>query len=324
MEEFKLEIANRSMRITILSGVKEGFAELYHQLLSGCSDSSSDSESSQSSSQGEYDYIFSVSFEDGTDENKDLPHKNTKKGTRSKNKRLTQADINTRNRLYAKTNKRRAAEFRSLAFLNFRTGDVMLVTLTFDEKKINCKDFDVCRDEFRKFIKRLRGKFRNLVYLGVCSKQDNGNFHYHLLMNLPDDVRNKEIQTVWRLGGTNCSSLYHFDELSNAINYCIKNMMEIAWTDLKGEKAFVHGNGMQKPKVFRSWDKHEKDQAYEYLSRAIHSVLDRPYVNQNSYTTKDKFTDDEITITRMISHISINELFEEPKVAERIKKAPRK
>lgn len=324
MEHFKLEITNRNMRVTIFSGVKEDFAESYHRLLSGNSDSDSDDKHSSSSSPCDYEYIFAVCPEDGKSEKQTMPPEETIKKPRSKQKILSDFIAKYHNYNYAKRNKSRAEVFRNLAYLNFRMDAVKLVTLTFDEKIVNCKDFSVCKEEFKKFIKRLRGKFRNLVYLGVYGKQKNGNLHYHLFMNLPDDVRNKEIETVWGLGRTNISSIYSFSEFSTKIHYCIDNMMKIAWEDLQGEKAYVHGNGMQRPKVFRSWKEDEADQAYDYLSRAVYSPLDKPLQSGNSYTKGDDFTGDEVTITHMISSISIAGLFAEPKVAERIKKAPRK
>lgn len=324
MEEFKLEITNRSMRVTIFSGVKEGFADDYYALLSGNRDSDSNDEQSSSSSLCDYEYIFAVCSEDGNAEKQTTPPAETTKKPRSKQKILSDFIAKYHNYNYAKRNKSRAEVFRNLAYLNFRMDAVKLVTLTFDEKIVNCKDFSVCKEEFKKFIKRLRGKFRNLVYLGVYGKQKNGNLHYHLFMNLPDDVRNKEIETVWGLGRTKISGIYNYTEFATKIHYCIDNMMKISWTDLKGEKAYVHGNGMQKPKVFRSWKEDEEDQAYEYLSRTIYSPLDKPALSGDSYTKKDEYTGDEVTITHMISHISIDGLFDEPKVAERIKKAPRK
>lgn len=324
MNEFKLEITNRNMRVTIFSGVKEGFADDYYALLSGNRDSYSDDESSTSTSHCDFGYIFAVSPEDGTAEKPTMPPESTIKKPRSKEEPIPESVAKYHNYNYAKRNKSRAEVFRNLAYLNFRMDAVKLVTLTFDEKIVNCKDFTVCKEEFKKFIKRLRRKFKNLVYLGVYGKQKNGNLHYHLFMNLPDDIRNKEIQTVWGLGITNISSIYSYTEFGDKIHYCIDNMLKIAWEDLQGEKAYVHGNGMQKPKVFRSWKEDEKEQAYSYLSRAINSPLDRPLPSGNSYTKDDEFTGDKITITHLQSSISIEGLFDAPKVAERIKKAPRK
>lgn len=323
MTEFKLEITNRNMRVTIFSGVKEGFADEHYALLSGNRDSNSNDKHSSSSSSCDYEYIFAVCSEDGNAEKQTTPHKESIKKPRSKQKIVSDFIAKYRNYNYVKRNKSRAEVFRNLAYLNFRMDAVKLVTLTFDEKKVNCKDFTVCKEEFKKFIKRLRGKFRNLVYLGVYGKQKNGNLHYHLFMNLPDDVRNKEIETVWGLGRTDISSIYNYSEFSTKIHYCIDNMMEIAWDDLQGQKAYVHGNGMQRPKIYRSWKEDEADQAYDYLSRAVYSPLDKPLPSGNSYTKEDIFSGDEITITHMISSISIEGLFDEPKVAERIKKAPR-
>lgn len=324
MEHFKLGITNRSVRVTIFSGVQDDFAEIYRNILSGYCDSYSDDEQSNSASPCPYEYIFEGCSASGNDEKQAMQPEETKKKTHTKQAELSETIARYHNFNYAKRNKSRAEEFRNLAYLNFGIDNVKLVTLTFDEKKINCKDLTVCKEEFKKFIKRLRGKFRNLVYLGVYGKQKNGNFHYHLFMNLPDDVRNKEIETVWGLGRTNISSIYSYTEFDNKLHYCIDNMMKITWTDLQGEKAYVHGNGMHKPKVFRSWNKNEKAQAYEYLSRAINSPLDKPTFSGDSYTIKDEVTGDEITIKHMISHISIEGLFDKPKVAERIKKVPQK
>lgn len=311
-DHFKLEITNRSVRITIFSNVEDTFAEDYRTMLTGTSTTKvvdldfSDMPPS----------LINV-FANATRE--PSPEKAPKSPTTKKRKSSTEASDEFKGKYheynYRKRLKKRTEKFRTLSYINFRVPNVQFVTLTFDPSTIDyATDLDACHHAFQKFIKRIRRRYSDFIYVATFSRQKNSNWHYHMLCNFDVNVKNKVIQDLWQNGMTHSTPLLSYGEMTSKISYCIDNMNKVAWTDLQGEKAYLFGRGLQSVIVFRSWKTDERDAAYHYLYEIINST-DKPLDISSALL---EHTDDEDTaprITYKISHKQFPELFQNVKTA---------
>lgn len=234
---------------------------------------------------------------------------------------------------YKKRIKKRAAIFRSYAFINFVPKTTQFVTLTFDNRIVADADkLDVAHEHFRKFIKRVQSKFSDLKYAGTFSRQKNGNWHYHMFFNFDESVSGKEINDMWKYGVAHCTLITSGDDLNTKISYCIDNMYKVSYSDLKGEKGYVHANGMQNSIVLRSWDKKESAKAYELMNEILLSGTDKPTPRNSVMLEKGKpffsrlgsvdgtpveYKDEDKQINYLYSTKGFPELFQEPVVAKR-------
>ncbi|MFT9486053.1 hypothetical protein TEPIDINF_002211 [Tepidibacillus infernus] len=79
-----------------------------------------------------------------------------------------------------------------------------------------------CNREFKKFIQRMKNRYENFKYVAVMSRQDNGNWHYHMVCNLGYIAFN-ELKQIWGLGGVFIGKIRNKTQLSRATSYASKN-----------------------------------------------------------------------------------------------------
>lgn len=320
-EQFKLDITNRGVRITIFHNVSENFAAEYRALLSGNADNTShdtttteldwDNMTPAMKSVFLYDFIGPMPAPTVPT---DIPQKKKVKPELpmdSDNPHIAKYAVYN----YKKRLKQRTEQFRTDAYMNFRVPNVQFVTLTFDPNTFEkADDLDSCHKAFKKFIQRVHYTLKDFVYVATFSRQKNNNWHYHMLCNLDINVKNKFIQDKWSYGLTHSTPLTTHSEFSSRISYCIDNMYAVAWEDLRGEKGCLKSKGLLKRVVLRSWKENETDTAYEYLSKILEST-DKP-LDVSSKEVTDDLTNDTVRITRKFSHKTFPELFENVKVAK--------
>lgn len=363
-EHFKLVVTPRGTHIITFTGVDENFAQVYGDTLAYAkmlaSDDSKDDDKNikndiptptlTSPEPFTMEYAFAPFIGPPTlDEytrqkdqaEKDIEnHKKLLQKKERQKQRLLEPQENpdTFEGRYARYNyrkriKERAASFRSYAFINFAKMSTQFVTLTFDNRIVaNADNLDVAHEHFRKFIKRLQSKFSDLRYASTFSRQKNGNWHYHVLFNFDESVTNKKINDIWKYGIAHATLITSGDDLYTKISYCIDNMYEVSYSDLKGEKGYLHSNGLQSSIALRSWNEKESEKAYALLHEILQSSLDKPTPRNSVMLEKGKsffsrlgsvdgepieYKDDDKQINYLYSTKGFPELFEKPVVAKR-------
>lgn len=308
-EHFKLEITNRSVKITTWHDVNDDFADEYAEILGI---GRSNSETVEIDLDSMTDTMRTVFENAGRRE----PTEEELKASKAKSSSGDDSKYKVYN--YNKRNKMRAEKFRTDAYMNFRVPNVQFVTLTFDPKQFaNADDLEACHDAFRKFIKRLRYKIDDFIHITAFSKQKNGNWHYHMLCNLGIDVTNKLINDAWGLGLTQSMPITSYTEFDSKVSYCIDNMYEVAWDSLQGRDGYLHSAGLLKPVVLRSWKDSETDSAYKYLSEIIGGAgIDKPTDVSSKLLPVDNSANKQGRVSYKISHKVFHELFKDVKVAK--------
>lgn len=234
---------------------------------------------------------------------------------------------------YRKRIKERSAKFRAYAFINFAKMSTHFATLTFNPATFSgADDLDTAHEAFRKFVKRVQGKYTDFKYAGTFSRQKNGNWHYHMLFNFDATVTTKDIEDMWQYGFVSSTFITSGDELNTKISYCIDNMFKVSYSDLKGEKGYLHSKNLQTQLVLRSWNKKEADKAYELLNKLLQKGIDKPSPKHSVMLEKGKsffsrfssptgepveVKDDDKQINYLYSSKGFPELFDKPIVAKR-------
>lgn len=344
-EHFKLVVTPKGTQIVTFTGVDEDFAQkygdtlAYAKMLAG--DDGNNNEPVLDVKNPEpltIEYVFSQTSSEPIPQDVLDRWAKQKSKKKPKQKKYTDPDPNDIGGRYTLYNykkriKERAANFRSYAFINFNKKNTQFVTLTFDSRIVADADkLDVAHSCFRKFIKRVQSKFTDLRYAGTFSRQKNGNWHYHMLFNFDESVSGKEINDMWKYGVAHCTLITSGNDLNTKISYCIDNMFKVSYSDLKGEKGYVHANGMQNSIVLRSWDKKESAKAYELMNEILLSGTDKPTPRNSVMLEKGKpffsrlssvdgtpveYKDEDKQINYLYSTKGFPELFQEPVVAKR-------
>ena len=339
-EYFKLVVTPKGTHIITFTGVDEDFAQKYGDTLAYAKMLANDKQSSDVSDPKPLtmEYVFAHTSSEPIPQ--ELVGKLTKKKPQKKvtNKTSSEPDSETVGGRYTLYNykkriKERAATFRSYAFINFVPKTTQFVTLTFDNRIVADADkLDVAHEHFRKFIKRVQSRFSDLKYAGTFSRQKNGNWHYHMFFNFDESVSGKEINNMWKYGVAHCTLITSGDDFYSKISYCIDNMYKVSYSDLKGEKGYLHANGMQNSIVLRSWDKKEADKAYELMNEILLSGTDKPTPRNSVMLEKGEsffsrlgsvdgtpveYKDEDKQINYLYSTKGFPELFQEPVVAKR-------
>lgn len=361
-EHFKLILSNKRTMIETFTGVDADFDKKYFQNLHKNDVDEEENESASSPSiddpaffEGMSDAMKAVFgyynmgphydrnnppigvIQKREEHRKETEEKAKKKRNR-KNIEVTENSVVGKYKLYNyyKTIKRRSKEFRALAYINFRVLNTKFVTLTFDPRIFeNATDLKTCNKSFAKFVKRVRYYYNDFIYLAVYSKQDNGNWHYHMLCNFDMNVKNKTIQDIWRYGMVESTSITSNSEFETKISYCTDNMRQCAMSDLQGKKGYLPAKELQREVEISSWT--DSDTAYELLSQIIESsnkplpidsriikAANRTADNMSDSEQNALFVDDDSNedtrINRLISYHTFDEYFTEPPVASRKKK----
>lgn len=177
------------------------------------------------------------------------------------------ANFNYYNRM-----KKRRQLIKELCWNNFDLPHVIMLTLTFDQKNSKEKDYTHIRTvhkEFKKFIQRVNSHYQDFKYIATFSRQQNGNWHYHVMCNFPHSITNNEISVLWKNGITYITYIDKRELYNGAIQYLIDNMNE-ASDSLKGQHGFMYSKSLEKDIELVSW---KEEQINEFLE-AFEKVKD--------------------------------------------------
>lgn len=144
---------------------------------------------------------------------------------------------------------------RRLALMNF-TGSDKFITLTYAE---NMKDLEKADDDFKKFVKRLkyRYKIKDFKYLAVRERQKRGAIHFHLLcdwdIELLDEGHTRSLERfigedVWKHGFVDIKAIGHVD---NVGAYLIKYMTKDISVELYNKKLYLCSRGLKRPVEYK-------------------------------------------------------------------------
>lgn len=140
--------------------------------------------------------------------------------------------------------KRARDKIRRLACANFDTGS-KFVTLTFAD---NVTDVKLANQHFKKFIQRMRYKYKGFKYIAVIEFQQRGAVHYHLMMDLPY-VDKAALQEIWGHGFVKINKINHVDNVgAYLVKYLAKDLED---TRLCGLKAYLTSKNLTQPTVMR-------------------------------------------------------------------------
>ena len=340
-EHFKLVISPKYTKVITFTGVDANFADEYAELLSyGRMGKDDDGNLKDDEFDERFKKIFQVSEDDkdSASEVSSSPPMKPKNKTKKKPK-YDEPDPQTYEGRYTLYNyrkriKERSAKFRAYAFINFTKGSTHFATLTFDPATFpGADDLDVAHDAFRKFVKRVQGKYTDFKYAGTFSRQKQTNsWHYHMFFNFDETVTTKDIEEMWQYGFVSSTFITSNDELYTKISYCIDNMFKVSYSDLKGEKGYLRSKNLQDQLVLRSWNKKESAKAYELLHELLQKGEDKPTPQHSVMLEKGEtfFTrlgspdgtprevkEEDKQITYLVSNKGFPELFDKPIVAKR-------
>lgn len=142
-------------------------------------------------------------------------------------------------------------EVRRQVLANFNEHS-KFITLTFRDGAVkDVTDVQECNKEFKKFIQRLRYKYKDFKYLAVIEFQDKngrGAVHYHMISDLPY-IENKVLADIWKNGFVRINDISHVDNVgAYMVKYMLKDMND---ERLKGNKAYLSSKGLAKSSVIR-------------------------------------------------------------------------
>ena len=135
----------------------------------------------------------------------------------------------------------------------------MHITLTFDANKFPQKDFTdlkTAKAEFSKFIKRMNDHYDNFRHVTVYARQENRNWHFHMLCNLDVNTQQKFIEEIWGLGIVDTAHKGDKLAFKRIVKYMCDNMEE-NFHELTGERAVLYSRGLQDNLKLKYWDKED-------------------------------------------------------------------
>lgn len=184
---------------------------------------------------------------------------------------------------YAESNykariKTRRNSVESLIYNNFTPPNASIFALTFNpQPDKDAKNLDYTHSVYKKFIQRMNYNYDGFRYVTVFSRQDNGNWHYHMVSNLNRSCKNKDINLIWGQGRTWVNYIETDEQLRRQAKYCLKNMELASKDDLRKEKGYLCSKGLQKEFIFKSWEGAcfipECKELFEEIKNAPHRLL---------------------------------------------------
>ncbi len=166
------------------------------------------------------------------------------------------------------------------------------ITLTFDPKKfsINLKDISFTNYEFKKFIIKVRKKFKDFKYIAVPEFHKSGIVHYHMLTNV--DIENSDLIyrqqdnnkflhiKYWNYGFNNVEIVK--GDIKKIIGYISKYMTKDIDDRFFTKHRYLYSKNLTKPIV--SYLNLSNEKHLEYFKRILgQKKLIYNNIYQNSY-----------------------------------------
>lgn len=197
-------------------------------------------------------------------DNNPIPKKTVgRRGKRDPNRSSAEAD--TKNPFgdlnYVKTQQRRIRGVMEILNNCFDKEHSRFVTLTFDGEKVgkeNAMDLDWTHKAFAKFIKRVNYRYDNFMYLATFARQQNGNWHYHMICNFPPETTENDIKEIWGNGKVDKSTYQSTCHYENCKKYLLKNMKE-SKDESKGRKGYLSSFNAKRNIRVCSWKKEDSE-----------------------------------------------------------------
>lgn len=192
-----------------------------------------------------------------------------------------------------KKNRRRVV--KEIIYNNFALPNVVMITLTFDQKNNqenqSFTDLSKAHYEFKKFIQRVNSHYDNFRYIATFNRQSNGNWHYHLFCNFMPNIPNKVITHIWNRGLTYITYIKSQAEYKQCMDYLIQNMDQAA-SELNGKRGYLAPKDIERDKVIKSWNEQNAEvfnEAFERVENAPRKIL---YETKNHIGVKGKSVDE--------------------------------
>ena len=192
-----------------------------------------------------------------------------------------------------KRNRRRVV--KEIIYNNFALPNVVMITLTFDQKNAketqSYTDLSKAHYEFKKFIQRIESHYDDFRYIATFNRQSSGNWHYHLFCNFTPNTPNKTITQLWQRGLTYVTYIKSQADYKQCIDYLIHNMDQAA-NELKGKRGYLAPKDIERDKVINSWNEQhteEFNEAFERVENAPRTIL---YESKNHLGVKGKSVDE--------------------------------
>ena len=168
--------------------------------------------------------------------------------------------------------KKRRAKVRELCHNNFDIPNTVMLTLTFDGEY---SDITKANHAFNLFIKRINSHYKDFKYIATYSRQSNMNWHYHVLCNFDDSIRNETISAIWKNGLTYVSYIRDRDGYNRAVQYLVDNLNECS-EDKKGKRGYLASSNLQHDIIVTSWradDEKQFNEVFPAIESNRRSVL---------------------------------------------------
>lgn len=133
------------------------------------------------------------------------------------------------------------------------------ITLTFDCKKfsIDLKDVSITNYEFKKFIIKIRKKFKEFKYIAVPEFHKSGIVHYHMLCNVGIEntdliYQQKDNKKFFHIKYWNCgfdSVEFVFGDIKKIVGYISKYMTKDTDNRLFTKHRYLYSRNLNKPSI---------------------------------------------------------------------------
>ena len=127
---------------------------------------------------------------------------------------------------YYNRQRQRRETVKELAYNSFEYLNATMLTLTFNRPMT---DLTEAHKIFYRFIKRVNDHYDNFRYLATFSRQNNGNWHYHILTNFPAATKNDTISELWQNGYTYITYFDTQSKFDTSIKYIIYQLVNISF-----------------------------------------------------------------------------------------------
>ncbi len=191
--------------------------------------------------------------------------------------------------------KKRRREVKEICWNNFDLPYVVMLTLTFDQKNHKEKNFaclETAHKEFKKFIQRVNSHYQDFRYISTFNRQQNGNWHYHVMCNFPHSIKNSDIETLWKNGITYVTYIKTRENYNKAIQYLTDNMNESA-DALKGKHGFMCSKSVERDIELVSWKEEQFNEFLEAFEKVKENKKTILYECKNSLGIKGTKVDEE-------------------------------